>query len=175
MLTKNSTDGLNANSYNQNDGSYRPRPIFGCFLLVTGSSFPPLLAPATSVAQGNCYAYERLNYGMQTAMVAGGSEGFCVATESAVFDTPLLRQVVKTTLLNLSPSPFIETRDGLVYTVKVGCSLILKSLEHAKARRAKSCGDRWFGNELRWNPCQLNPNAKHHARSHSLVLLNRCE
>jgi 3-oxoacyl-[acyl-carrier-protein] synthase II len=132
MLTKNSTDGLNANSYIKMMAHTAPVNI-GVFFGLQGRVFTTSSA-CTSGSQGIGYAYEAIKYGMQTAMVAGGSEGLC-ATESAVFDT-LFATSVKNDTPHLSPSPFDKNRDGLVIG-EGGCSLILEELEHAKARGAK--------------------------------------
>jgi 3-oxoacyl-[acyl-carrier-protein] synthase II len=105
----------------------------GVFFGLHGRVFTTSSA-CTSGSQGIGYAYEAIKYGMQTAMVAGGSEGLC-ATESAVFDT-LFATSVKNDTPHLSPSPFDKDRDGLVIG-EGGCSLILEELEHAKNRGAK--------------------------------------
>lgn len=131
MLTKNSTDGLNANSYIKMMAHTAPVNI-GVFFGLQGRVFTTSSA-CTSGSQGIGYAYEAIKYGMQTAMVAGGSEGLC-ATESAVFDT-LFATSVKNDTPHLSPSPFDKNRDGLVIG-EGGCSLILEELEHAKSRGA---------------------------------------
>lgn len=132
MLTKNSTDGLNANSYIKMMAHTAPVNI-GVFFGLHGRVFTTSSA-CTSGSQGIGYAYEAIKYGMQTAMIAGGSEGLC-ATESAVFDT-LFATSVKNDMPHLSPSPFDKDRDGLVIG-EGGCSLILEELEHAKNRGAK--------------------------------------
>ncbi|MEO9276002.1 beta-ketoacyl-ACP synthase [Marinomonas sp. 5E14-1] len=132
MLTKNSTDGLNANSYIKMMAHTAPVNI-GVFFGLHGRVFTTSSA-CTSGSQGIGYAYEAIKYGMQTAMIAGGSEGLC-ATESAVFDT-LFATSVKNDVPHLSPSPFDKDRDGLVIG-EGGCSLILEELEHAKNRGAK--------------------------------------
>jgi len=54
-----------------------------------------------------------IKYGMQTAMVAGVSEGLC-ATEICGFRHPLCDKWSKTTLSFKALSFLIENRDGLV-------------------------------------------------------------
>ncbi|MBJ7538690.1 beta-ketoacyl-ACP synthase [Marinomonas transparens] len=131
MLTNHSADGLNANSYIKMMAHTAPVNI-GVYFGLKGRVFTTSSA-CTSGSQGIGYAYEAIKYGMQTAMVAGGSEGLCV-TQSAVFDTLYATSVTNDTP-HLTPSPFDKNRDGLVIG-EGGCTLILEELEHAQNRGA---------------------------------------
>ncbi|MBB1437870.1 beta-ketoacyl-ACP synthase [Shewanella sp. SG41-4] len=87
----------------------------------------------TSASQGIGYAYEAIKYGMQTIMLAGGGEELC-PTEAVVFDT-LFATSTKNDTPSQTPSPFDQSRDGLVIG-EGACTLILEELEHAQARGA---------------------------------------
>lgn len=132
MLTNNSADGLNANSYIKMMAHTSPVNI-GVYFGLTGRVLTTSSA-CTSGSQGIGLAYEAIKYGMQTAMVAGGCEGLC-ATEAAVFDT-LYATSTKNDTPELTPRPFDRDRDGLVIGEGSG-TLILEEYEHAKARGAK--------------------------------------
>lgn len=67
-------------------------------------------------------------------MIAGGAEELC-ATEAAVFDT-LYATSTQNDSPSVTPSPFDQTRDGLVIGEGAD-SLILEELESAQARGAK--------------------------------------
>lgn len=131
MLTNNSADGLNANSYIKMMAHTAPVNI-GVYFGLKGRVLTTSSA-CTSGSQGIGLAYEAIKYGMQTAMVAGGCEGLC-ATEAAVFDT-LYATSTKNDTPELTPRPFDRDRDGLVIGEGSG-TLILEEYEHAKARGA---------------------------------------
>lgn len=132
MLINYSADGLNANSYIKMMAHTAPVNISVHFGLkgrvITTSS------ACTSGSQGIGYAYETIQSGKQTVMIAGGCEGLC-ATEAAVFDT-----LYATSTLNdhpeRTPRPFDKDRDGLVIG-EGACTLILEEREFALARGAK--------------------------------------
>lgn len=132
MLINCSSDGLNANSYIKMMAHTAPVNIGVHFGLqgrvITTSS------ACTSGSQGIGYAYETIQAGKQTIMVAGGSEGLC-PTEAAVFDT-LYATSTRNDEPECSPRPFDKDRDGLVIG-EGACTLILEELEHAQARGAK--------------------------------------
>lgn len=132
MLINCSSDGLNANSYIKMMAHTAPVNIGVHFGLqgrvITTSS------ACTSGSQGIGYAYETIQAGKQTIMVAGGSEGLC-PTEAAVFDT-LYATSTRNDEPECSPRPFDKDRDGLVIG-EGACTLILEELEHAQAREAK--------------------------------------
>lgn len=93
----------------------------------------PTSSACTSGSQGLGYAYEAIKYGMQDAMVAGGSDEltFCSA---AVFDT-LFATSLRNQEPEASPRPFDQARDGLVLG-EGACTFVLEERERALARGA---------------------------------------
>ncbi len=87
----------------------------------------------TSGSQGLGYAFESIQNGQQTIMIAGGAEELC-PSEAAVFDT-LYATSIKNDAPKTTPAPFDKNRDGLVLGEGAG-TLILEEYEHAKARGA---------------------------------------
>ncbi len=87
----------------------------------------------TSGSQSIGLAYEAIQSGRQTVMIAGGAEEL-TPTEAAVFDT-LFATSVKNDNPSLSPRPFDRDRDGLVVGEGAG-TLILEDRDHALSRRA---------------------------------------
>lgn len=94
----------------------------------------PTSTACTSGSMGIGYAYEAIKSGIQTVMIAGGSEEYS-PSNIGVFDT-LFATSVKNDTPNLTPSPFDKNRDGLVIGEGAG-TLILEEYEHAKKRGAK--------------------------------------
>ncbi|RUS68442.1 hypothetical protein EGW08_023796, partial [Elysia chlorotica] len=94
----------------------------------------PTSSACTSSSQAIGYAYEAIKYGLQDVMIAGGAEELCLS-QIAIFDT-LFATSQKNDTPNLTPRPFDKDRDGLVIG-EGSATLILESLEHAKARGAK--------------------------------------
>jgi 3-oxoacyl-[acyl-carrier-protein] synthase II len=94
----------------------------------------PTSSACTSSSQGLGYAYEAIKYGMQDAMVAGGSDEltFCSA---AVFDT-LFATSLRNGEPQRSPRPFDRDRDGLVLG-EGACTFVLEERERALARGAR--------------------------------------
>lgn len=94
----------------------------------------PTSSACTSGSQGIGYAFESIQNGHQTVMIAGGAEELCVS-EAAVFDT-----LFATSVLNESekktPAAFDKSRDGLVLGEGAG-TLILEDYDHALKRNAK--------------------------------------
>lgn len=88
----------------------------------------------TSGSQSIGLAYEAIQSGRQTVMIAGGAEEL-TPTEAAVFDT-LFATSVKNDSPTKSPRPFDRDRDGLVVGEGAG-TLILEEREHALARGAR--------------------------------------
>ena len=88
----------------------------------------------TSGSQSIGLAYEAIQSGRQTVMIAGGAEEL-TPTEAAVFDT-LFATSVKNDNPTKSPRPFDRDRDGLVVGEGAG-TLILEEREHALARGAR--------------------------------------
>ena len=104
----------------------------GLFFRVKGRLIPTSSA-CTSGSQAIGYAYESIKYGLQEVMIAGGAEELC-PSEAAVFDT-LFATTQKNDTPQTTPAPFDRDRDGIVIGEGAG-TLILESLEHAKARGA---------------------------------------
>lgn len=132
MLLRNTSNGINANSYLKMM-SHTAAINIGVFFGLKGRVIPTSSA-CTSGSQGIGYAYEAIKYGHQELMVAGGAEELC-ATEAAVFDT-LYATSTRNTEPHLTPRPFDRDRDGLVIG-EGACSLILEEREHALARGAR--------------------------------------
>jgi 3-oxoacyl-[acyl-carrier-protein] synthase II len=132
MLLNHSSQGLNANSYIKMMAHTAPVNI-GIYFGLQGRVHTTSSA-CTSGSQAIGYAYEDIQSGKQTVMVAGGCEMLC-GTEAAVFDT-LYATSVKNDTPHLTPSPFDKNRDGLVIG-EGGCTLVLEELEYALARNAK--------------------------------------
>ena len=94
----------------------------------------PTSTACTSGSMGIGYAYEAIKFGLQTVMIAGGSEEFS-PSNIGVFDT-LFATTVKNDTPELTPAPFDKDRDGLVIG-EGAATLILEEYEHAKNRGAK--------------------------------------
>lgn len=103
------------------------------FFGVKGRIIPTSTA-CTSGSQGIGYAFESIQNGAQTVMIAGGAEELC-PSEAAVFDT-LYATSVKNDEPKTTPRAFDKNRDGLVLGEGAG-TLILEEYEFAKARGAK--------------------------------------
>ncbi|WP_115718757.1 beta-ketoacyl-ACP synthase [Gallaecimonas mangrovi] len=93
----------------------------------------PTSSACTSGSQAIGFAYEAIKYGQQAVMLAGGAEELC-PTEAAVFDT-LYATSTQNATPSQTPRPFDRDRDGLVIG-EGAATLVLESLEHAKARGA---------------------------------------
>lgn len=132
MLLNHNTDGLNASSYIKMMAHTAPVNI-AVFFGLKGRIHTTSSA-CTSGSQGIGYAYEAIQYGKQTMMIAGGAEELC-ATEAAVFDT-LYATSTKNDQPEITPSPFDENRDGLVIGEGAG-ALILEEFSSAENRGAK--------------------------------------
>lgn len=132
MLVRNSTKGLNANTYIKMM-AHTTAVNIGVFFGLKGRVYTTSSA-CTSGSQAIGYAFEAIRDGKQNIMVAGGGEELC-PTEAAVFDT-LFATSTMNDQPNKTPKPFDKGRDGLVVG-EGACSLILEELEHAQARGAK--------------------------------------
>lgn len=130
-LTSKNGDGLNANSYIRMM-SHTAAVNIGVYFGLKGRVIPTSSA-CTSGSQGIGFAYEAIKYGLQTMMVAGGSEELC-PSQAMVFDT-LYATSTKNDTPEKTPRPFDVKRDGLVIG-EGACTLILEELEHAQARGA---------------------------------------
>ena len=132
MMTDKSTEGINATTYIKMM-SHTAAVNIGVFFGMTGRIITTSSA-CTSGSQGIGYAYESIQSGKQTAMLAGGAEELD-ATEAAVFDT-LFATSVQNEAPGTTPRPFDADRDGLVIGEGAG-TLVLEELEHALARGAR--------------------------------------
>jgi 3-oxoacyl-[acyl-carrier-protein] synthase II len=131
MLLDYDRGSLNATSYIRMMGHTCPVNIelhFG----INGRIIPTSSA-CTSSSQGIGYAYETIKHGMQTLMVAGGSDELSVS-QAAVFDT-LFATSVRNDEPNKTPRPFDKDRDGLVIG-EGGGTFILEERDHAINRGA---------------------------------------
>ena len=131
MLLNNDKGSLNATSYIRMMGHTCPVNI-GLHFGINGRIIPTSSA-CTSSSQGIGYAYETIKYGIQTLMVAGGSDELS-ASQAAVFDT-LFATSLRNDEPHKSPRPFDKDRDGLVIG-EGGGTFILEEREHALSRGA---------------------------------------
>ena len=131
MLLNNDKGSLNATSYIRMMGHTCPVNI-GLHFGINGRIIPTSSA-CTSSSQGIGYAYEAIKFGIQTLMVAGGSDELS-ASQAAVFDT-LFATSIRNDEPNKTPRPFDKDRDGLVIG-EGGSTFILEEREHAIARGA---------------------------------------
>jgi len=132
MIIDKATEGITANTYIKMM-SHTAAVNIGVFLGLTGRIVTTSSACAAG-SQGIGYAFEAIQSGRQTAMLAGGAEELD-AIDAAVFDT-LFATSVKNDEPQATPRPFDAARDGLVLG-EGACTLVLEELEHAKARGAR--------------------------------------
>jgi len=104
----------------------------GQFFGIKGRLIPSCSA-CTSGSQAIGFAYESIKYGKEQVMVAGGSEELHVLA-ATVFDI-MYATSTRNDEPRCTPRPFDKDRDGLVVGEGAG-TLILESLEHARARGA---------------------------------------
>jgi len=133
MLAEKSTEGINATTYIKMM-SHTAAVNIGVFLGLTGRIITTTSA-CTSGSQGIGYAFESIQSGRQTAMLAGGAEELD-ATQAAVFDTLFATSVKYNNTPDLTPRPFDLARDGLVLG-EGACTLVLEDHAHAVARGAR--------------------------------------
>ncbi|MCK5829719.1 MAG: beta-ketoacyl-ACP synthase [Methylococcales bacterium] len=131
MLLSKDRGSLNATSYIRMMGHTCPVNI-GLHFGINGRIIPTSSA-CTSGSQGIGYAYETIKYGIQSIMVAGGSDELS-PSQAAVFDT-LFAASTKNDEPEKSPRPFDSDRDGLVIG-EGGGTFILEEREHALSRGA---------------------------------------
>jgi len=131
-LVNSRATGISATGYIQ-FMSHTAAVNIGLFFGFQGRVIPSSSA-CTSGSQAIGFAYEAIRYGLQDAMVAGGSDEltFCSA---AIFDT-LYATSVRNDQPSTTPRPFDRDRDGLVLGEGAG-TLILEERERAIARGAK--------------------------------------
>src|SRR5690554_1361229 len=104
----------------------------GLFFGLRGRVYPTSCG-CTSGSQGIGYAYEAIQSGRQSLMLAGGAEELC-PSQVAVFDT-FHSASRKNDTPTLTPSPFDRDRDGLVIGEGAG-TLVLEEYQHARDRGA---------------------------------------
>ena len=131
MLLNFDKGGLNATSYIRMMGHTCPVNI-GLHFGINGRIIPTSSA-CTSSSQGIGYAYETIKHGIQTVMVAGGSDELS-ASQAAVFDT-LFATSLRNDEPHKTPRPFDKDRDGLVIG-EGGGTFILEQREYALSRGA---------------------------------------
>ncbi|MBT9556273.1 MAG: beta-ketoacyl-ACP synthase [Myxococcales bacterium] len=131
MVLENSTRGINATTYIRMMSHTAPVNI-AVFLGLTGRVITTSSA-CTSGSQGIGYAYEAIRHGLQSAMIAGGTEELH-PTEAAVFDT-LYATSTRNDEPHRTPRAFDAARDGLVLGEGAG-ALLLEAIEVAEGRGA---------------------------------------
>jgi 3-oxoacyl-[acyl-carrier-protein] synthase II len=132
MFSAKTTAGITANTYLKMMSHTAPVNI-GVYFGLTGRVLTTSSA-CTSGSAGIGHAFEAIRWGLQDAMLAGGSEEFD-PTQVAIFDT-LFATSTTNDAPKKTPRPFDSARDGLVLG-EGACTLVLEELEHAKARGAK--------------------------------------
>jgi 3-oxoacyl-[acyl-carrier-protein] synthase II len=132
FVTTGSLKGASANSYVQ-QMAHTGAVNIGVFFEVRGRIIPTCSA-CTSGSQAIGYAWETLRAGLQDVMIAGGADELSIAS-AIVFDM-LYATSTKNDAPERSPRPFDRERDGLVLG-EGGATLILETLEHARARGAR--------------------------------------
>ncbi len=131
MLLTHDKGGMSATSYIRMMGHTCAVNI-GLHFGINGRIIPTSSA-CTSSSQGIGYAYETIKHGMQTIMVAGGSDELS-PSQAAVFDT-LYAASTRNDEADKTPRPFDKDRDGLVIG-EGGGTLILEERERALNRDA---------------------------------------
>ncbi|HEV2212450.1 MAG TPA: beta-ketoacyl-ACP synthase [Gammaproteobacteria bacterium] len=124
--------GVTSNTYVQMM-SHTGAVNIGMLLGITGRVIPSSSA-CTSGSQAIGYAYETIQQGKQTVMVAGGAEELSVGP-IAMFDT-MFGASLKNDAPHTTPRPFDRDRDGIVIG-EGATTLVLEELEHARARGAR--------------------------------------
>ena len=124
--------GIGATGYIQ-AMSHTAAVNIGVYFGLTGRVIPTSTA-CTSSSQAIGYAFEAIQQGKQTVMIAGGCDELTIYTV-AVFDT-LYATSQKNDAPQTTPRPFDVNRDGLVVG-EGGCTLILEDRDHALARGAR--------------------------------------
>jgi len=130
MLTHD-MDSINANTYIQimpHTTAVNVSVFFGfCGRLI------PTSTACTSGSLAIGLAYEAIQCGRQTVMVAGGAEEISVS-QAAVFDTMFATSTMNDTPTS-TPRPFDADRDGMVVGEGAG-TFVLEEMDHAVARGA---------------------------------------
>ena len=105
---------------------------------ITGRVIASSTACTTS-SQSIGFGYETIRYGMQDAMICGGSDEYDTTTV-AVFDNLLACSTAYNETPGRTPRPFDRDRDGLVVG-EGGGALLLEEYESAKRRGAPILGE----------------------------------
>ncbi|HET7369630.1 MAG TPA: beta-ketoacyl-ACP synthase [Gammaproteobacteria bacterium] len=129
--TTRSLRGITSNTYVQmmsHTGAVNISLFFG----ISGRIIPSSSA-CTSGSQAIGFAYETIQSGKQSVMIAGGGEELSIGT-TAVFDR-LFATSTRNDAPETTPRPFDRDRDGLVVG-EGAATLILEDLEHARRRGA---------------------------------------
>jgi 3-oxoacyl-[acyl-carrier-protein] synthase II len=132
MVIEGDGSRVNANSYIRMMPHTAVANV-GMFFGLTGRVIPTSSA-CTSGSQAIGYAFEAIQHGHQTRMLAGGAEELC-PTQAKAFDT-LYATSQRNTEPTRSPRPYDADRDGLVVGEGAGM-LVLEELEAATARGAR--------------------------------------
>jgi 3-oxoacyl-[acyl-carrier-protein] synthase II len=136
MLLDGNGKGVNANSYIRMM-PHTAAANLGIFFGMQGRVIPTNSA-CTSGSQAIGYAFETIQHGYQTRMLAGGAEELC-PTQAKAFDT-LYATSRRNEEPGRTPRPYDAERDGLV--VGEGAAfLVLEELEAARARGARIHGE----------------------------------
>lgn len=131
MLLTHNTESVKANSYIQMM-SHTTAVNVAVFFGICGRLIPTSSACTSgSLAIGT--AYEAIQQGKQTVMLAGGAEELC-ASQAAVFDT-LFATSTRNDAPTTTPSPFDADRDGMVIG-EGAATFVLEDMDHAQARGA---------------------------------------
>lgn len=128
---EHSLRGIKANTYTRmmsHTGAVNISVFFG----ITGRIIPSTSA-CTSGSQAIGFAYETIQAGKQTVMIAGGAEELSIGT-TAVFDRLFATSTCNDTP-ERTPRPFDRDRDGLVIG-EGAAALVLEDMDHAHARGA---------------------------------------
>ena len=136
VLLSDTARKINATSYVRLMGHTAAANI-GMFFKLRGRVIPTTSA-CTAGSQGIGYAFESIRHGLQDVMIAGGSEELC-PSHVAVFDI-LYATSTANDHPEATPRPFDVNRDGLVVG-EGAATLVLESLEHARARNAPIIGE----------------------------------
>lgn len=131
MLLHCDKGSLDATSYIRMMGHTCPVNI-GLHFGITGRIIPTSSA-CTSSSQAIGYAYETVKHGIQTVMVAGGSDELS-PSQPAIFDT-LFATSLRNDEPHKTPRPFDRDRDGLVIG-EGGATFILEERDYALSRGA---------------------------------------
>lgn len=131
MLLNYDKGSLDATSYIRMMGHTCPVNI-GLHFGITGRIIPTSSA-CTSSSQAIGYAYETIKHGIQTVMIAGGSDELS-PSQPAIFDT-LFATSLRNDEPHKTPRPFDGDRDGLVIG-EGGATFILEDRDYALSRGA---------------------------------------